>query len=181
MHANRKQCKLMSRVSWLFCTRTKRLCDRRDVDMQVVRGTPAAPLAQLLRAAGPALRNAAGLGAWELAARPPAGSLPVTGRLVLVDSLGSAPPSGYREPTALLLDCVGGEEDVPQVLLLAVLLESQANLQEMPLKATTKLLSGYCSECMLYLITYNLRNKLLSARELRRVAWQLLQRRRRTC
>lgn len=89
---------------------------QRDVDVQVVRGTPAAPLAQLLRAAGPALRSAAGLGAWELAARPPAGSPPATGRLVMADSLASAPAGGYRGPTALLLDRVGGEEDVPLVL-----------------------------------------------------------------
>ena len=106
----------------LFCT----LIKRRGVDVQVVRGTPAVPLAQLLRAAGPALRSAAGLGAWELAARPPAGSQPPVGRLVLVDSLGSAPPSGYREATVLLLDRVAGEEDVPQVLLLGSLLVLQA-------------------------------------------------------
>ena len=90
--------------------------DVQPVGVQVVRGTPAAPLAQLLRSAGPALRGAAGLGAWELAARPPAGSPPTIGRLVLVDSLASAPVGGYGEPTALLLDRVGGEEDVPQVL-----------------------------------------------------------------
>lgn len=80
-----------------------------------MRGTPAAPLAQLLRAVGPALRAAAGLGAWELVARPPPGSPPPMGRLLAAASLGAAPAGGFAEPTVLLLARVGGEEDVPQV------------------------------------------------------------------
>jgi len=79
----------------------------------VVRGTPAAPLAQLLRVAGPALRAAAGLGAWELLARPPGGA-PAVGRVLVSPNLAAAPAGGFREPTILLLERVGGDEDVPQ-------------------------------------------------------------------
>jgi len=86
---------------------------RRARGAQVVRGTPAAPLAQLLRGAGPALRAAAGLGAWELLARPPGGA-PAVGRVLVSPGLAAAPAGGFREPTILVLERVGGDEDVPQ-------------------------------------------------------------------
>ena len=143
-----------------------------DVDVQVVRGTPAAPPAQLLRATGPALRGAAGLGAWELAARPPAGSPPPVGRLLLVDSLGSAPSSGYREPTVLLLDRVGGEEDVPQVLHLPNAQQLRPLPNDKCSSVCSTIISAHISATAYIFARATQQNKLLSAQVLCRGAWR---------
>lgn len=79
--------------------------------MQVLRGTAAAPLAQLVDAWEISLRLAAGMGGWRLVSPGPSGG--VTGIVNVVDSLTSF--AGSSSPTILVLKAVGGEEDMPQV------------------------------------------------------------------
>ena len=78
----------------------------------MIRGTAAAPLSQLLSAIEPALRLAAGLGAWQVVS-PAAGA--VTGRLEIAAALAHVQHARYAQPTVLLVDAVGGEEDMPEV------------------------------------------------------------------
>ena len=78
----------------------------------MIRGTAAAPLSQLLTALEPQLRLAAGLSAWQVIS-PARGS--AAGRLEIVGQLRDVQHSRYRQPTVLLVDCVGGDEEVPEV------------------------------------------------------------------
>ncbi len=80
--------------------------------MQVIRGTAAAPLSQLLTALEPQLRSAAGLSAWQVIS-PAHGS--AAGRLEIVEQLRDVQHSRYMQPTVLLVDRVGGDEEVPEV------------------------------------------------------------------
>ncbi|KAK9860996.1 hypothetical protein WJX84_011575 [Apatococcus fuscideae] len=79
---------------------------------EVVRGTMAAPLAQLLAILDTALRAALGLGAWRILSRVPAYD-PVVGHVVQAASLAAVQYQTYDEPTLLIADCVSGEEEVP--------------------------------------------------------------------
>lgn len=80
--------------------------------LQVIRGTAAAPLSQLLTALEPQLRSAAGLSAWQVIS-PAHGS--AAGRLEIAEQLRDVQHSRYMQPTVLLVDSVGGDEDVPEV------------------------------------------------------------------
>ena len=80
--------------------------------LQVIRGTAAAPLSQLLTAVEPQLRSAAGLSAWQVVS-PAHGR--AAGRLEIAEQLRDVQHSRYMQPTVLLVDRVGGEEDVPEV------------------------------------------------------------------
>lgn len=76
---------------------------------EVVRGGPAAPLAQLLAVLQPAVAAAAGLPPWAIVAPGPDNKT-VTGRLVVSTTVEG---KGFKEPTVLLVEKVGGDEDVP--------------------------------------------------------------------
>ena len=78
----------------------------------MIRGTAAAPLAQLLAAVEPALRAAAGLGAWQVVS-PARGE--AAGKLEAVRALAHVQHMRYAEPTVLLVDAISGEEDIPEV------------------------------------------------------------------
>ena len=80
--------------------------------LQVLRGTAAAPLSQLLAVLEPRLRQEAGLGSWQLIS--PAPTATVTGRVVLEAALSRVQGVKYSEPTILITD-MGGEEDIPEV------------------------------------------------------------------
>ena len=82
--------------------------------LQVIRGTAAAPLSQLLTALEPQLRSAAGLSAWQVIS-PARGS--AAGRLETAERLRDVQHSQYAQPTVLLVDSVGGDEEVPEVCL----------------------------------------------------------------
>ncbi|KAK9830544.1 hypothetical protein WJX72_012386 [[Myrmecia] bisecta] len=84
---------------------------------EVVRGTPAAPLSQLLAILEPVLRASAGLGSWQLISLVQ-GS--VTGRLVVAASLAEVQQESYAEATVLLVGHVGGEEEVPEGVVAVV-------------------------------------------------------------
>jgi len=74
---------------------------------EVVRATPAAPLAQLLRLLEPRLRELANLGAWQVIS-----SAEVTGKLVVVPTLGEVASTRFDTPTVLLTSHVSGDEDI---------------------------------------------------------------------
>ncbi|CAL8469831.1 g9373 [Coccomyxa elongata] len=78
---------------------------------EVIRGTAAAPCSQLLSALEPALRAAAGLGAWQLVSAGAGGA--AAGKLVLAEKLAHVQHARYPEATVLLVDSVGGDEDIP--------------------------------------------------------------------
>lgn len=79
---------------------------------QVIRGTAATPCSQLLSLLDPALRRAAGLGAWQIIS-PASGT--ATGKLEVAERMAHVQHASYREPTVLLVDSIGGEEDIPEV------------------------------------------------------------------
>lgn len=85
---------------------------KRALGLQVIRGTAAAPLSQLLTALEPQLRSAAGLSAWQVIS-PAHGS--AAGRLELAEQLRDVQHSRYAQPTVLLVDRMGGDEEVPEV------------------------------------------------------------------
>jgi alpha-glucan,water dikinase len=76
---------------------------------EVIRGGPAFALALLLRRLDPLLRQAAGLGGWQVIS-PAAAS----GRLRVVARLIDAQGERFAEPTVLVADHVGGDEEVPE-------------------------------------------------------------------
>ncbi|BDA43844.1 Alpha-glucan water dikinase, chloroplastic at C-terminar half [Coccomyxa sp. Obi] len=78
---------------------------------EVIRGTAAAPCSQLLSAIEPALRAAAGLGAWQLVSAGAGGA--AAGKLVVAEKLAHVQHAHYLEATVLLVDGVGGDEDIP--------------------------------------------------------------------
>ena len=79
----------------------------------MIRGTAAAPCAQLLAALEPALRAAAGLGAWQLVSAGAGGA--AAGKLVTAEKLAHVQHARYPEATVLLVDSISGEEDIPEV------------------------------------------------------------------
>ena len=80
--------------------------------MQVIRGTAAAPLSQLLTSLEPQLRSAAGLSAWQIVS-PAQGR--AGGRLEAAAQLRDVQHSRYQQPTILLVDRVQGDEEIPEV------------------------------------------------------------------
>ena len=80
--------------------------------MQVIRGTAAAPLSQLLTSLEPQLRSAAGLSAWQVVS-PAQGH--AGGRLEAAAQLRDVQHSRYQQPTILLVDRVRGDEEIPEV------------------------------------------------------------------
>ena len=75
---------------------------------EVVRGTAAAPLSQMLRALDPVLRNLAQMGAWQIIS-----PVEAEGVVVVVDDLKDIQNKVYSQPTVLVAKRVGGEEDIP--------------------------------------------------------------------
>ncbi|KAL3148765.1 COP9 signalosome complex subunit 8 [Trebouxia sp. C0009 RCD-2024] len=78
---------------------------------EVVRGSSAAPLAQVVSVLAPTLRQMAGLSSWDVIS--PASGLAV-GRLVVVQALSQVQDMHFQEPTVLLVQHIGGEEDIPE-------------------------------------------------------------------
>ncbi|HZY86788.1 MAG TPA: PEP/pyruvate-binding domain-containing protein, partial [Gemmataceae bacterium] len=76
---------------------------------EVIRGGPAFALSLLLRRLDPLLRKAAGLGGWQVVSPAAAsGRLRVVGRLIDVQG------ERFAEPTVIVADQVGGDEEVPE-------------------------------------------------------------------
>lgn len=75
---------------------------------EVVRGGAAAPLSQLLRVLDPLLRTMSDMGAWQVIS-----PVEVTGRFVVVKTLADVQFHTYEEPTVLVAERVGGEEEIP--------------------------------------------------------------------
>ena len=78
----------------------------------MIRGTAAAPLSQLLTSLEPKLRSAAGLSAWQVIS-PAQGN--AVGCLTMAQQLRDVQHSRYPQPTILLVDRVGGDEEIPEV------------------------------------------------------------------
>ena len=76
---------------------------------EVVRGTPAFILSQLIRHFDPILREAANLGNWQIISRGEG-----TGKLETVSSLKSIQGKTYNNSTVLIADKVMGDEDIPE-------------------------------------------------------------------
>ncbi|MBI5445408.1 MAG: hypothetical protein HY900_29865 [Deltaproteobacteria bacterium] len=76
---------------------------------EVVRGLSAFALSALLRKLHPALREAAGLGAWQIVSRARA-----AGRVRVVPSLLAVQGERFPEPAVLLAEAVGGQEEIPE-------------------------------------------------------------------
>jgi alpha-glucan,water dikinase len=76
---------------------------------EIVRGTAAAPLSQMLRALDPVLREMAHMGAWNIIS-----PVCATGVVEVVDDLKGIQTKVFGVPTVLIVSRVGGEEDIPQ-------------------------------------------------------------------
>jgi alpha-glucan,water dikinase len=76
---------------------------------EVIRGGPAFALSLLLRRLDPLLRKQAGLGGWQVIS-PAAAS----GRLRVVGKLIDVQGERFAEPTVVVADHVGGDEEVPE-------------------------------------------------------------------
>ena len=76
---------------------------------EIVRGTAAAPLSQMLRALDPVLREMAHMGAWNIIS-----PVEASGVVEVVDDLKEIQTKTYAVPTILVSRRVGGEEDIPQ-------------------------------------------------------------------
>jgi alpha-glucan,water dikinase len=76
---------------------------------EVIRGGPAFTLAQLLRPVDPLLRQAAGLGGWQVISPGRA-----AGRLRSVKRLLDVQGERRSEPTVLVADAVSGSEEIPE-------------------------------------------------------------------
>jgi len=75
---------------------------------EVVRGGPAFALSLLLRRLDPLLRQEAGLGGWQVIS--PAAAF---GRVRLTDKLIAIQGERFTEPTVIIADTVGGNEEIP--------------------------------------------------------------------
>ncbi|CEG00106.1 Pyruvate phosphate dikinase,PEP/pyruvate-binding [Ostreococcus tauri] len=75
---------------------------------EVIRGTAAAPLSQMLRVIDPIIRNVAEMGSWQIVS-----NAECAGVIVPVRSLAEVQHVKYSQPTVLISDRVGGEEDIP--------------------------------------------------------------------
>ena len=75
---------------------------------EIIRGTAAAPLSQMLRALDPVIRNVANMGSWQIVSNAEA-----EGIIVRVASLAEVVNVKYTQPTVIVADRVGGEEDIP--------------------------------------------------------------------
>lgn len=76
---------------------------------EVVRGTPAFVLSQLMRQIDPLLRKTANLGNWQIISRGDG-----RGKLEFVSELKSVQSQIYNCPTVIIADKVMGDEDVPE-------------------------------------------------------------------
>lgn len=65
----------------------------------------------LLRKLGPKLREAAGLGLWQIVSVPSSES--VTGKLVALPDLSSIQGRSMSEPTVIVAESLSGNEDIP--------------------------------------------------------------------
>jgi alpha-glucan,water dikinase len=74
---------------------------------EVVRGTSAAPVAQLLRVLEPRLRELANLGAWQVIS-----PVQAAGTVVCVPTLGEVAAKTFEQPTVLIASHVSGDEDI---------------------------------------------------------------------
>ena len=75
---------------------------------EIVRGTAAAPLSQMLRAMDPILREMAHMGAWQIIS-----PVEASGVIEVVADLKDIQTKTYSVPTVLVSKRVGGEEDIP--------------------------------------------------------------------
>lgn len=76
---------------------------------EIVRGTPAFVLSQLIRQIDPILRKAANLGNWQIISQGGG-----NGRLEYVNSLGSIQSKRYNSPTVIIADKIMGDEEIPE-------------------------------------------------------------------
>src|SRR5262249_16939422 len=89
---------------------------------EVIRGGPVFALSRLLHPLSRVLRDAAGVGGWQVVS--PA---QVFGRVQVVDSLHAIQSKRYAEPTILITDAVSGDEEIPEGVQ-AVLTTSHVDL-----------------------------------------------------
>ena len=75
---------------------------------EIVRGTPAAPLSQMLRVLDPMIRSVAKMGRWQVIS-----PVQVKGQIVYVDQLSKVQNTKYSTPTIVIAKRVSGEEDIP--------------------------------------------------------------------
>lgn len=75
---------------------------------EVVRGTPAAPLSQMLRALDPRLREMSNMGSWSIVS-----PVEAAGVIEVINDLKDVQNKTYSVPTVLVSRRVGGEEDIP--------------------------------------------------------------------
>jgi len=75
---------------------------------EIVRGTPAAPLSQMLRVLDPMIRAVAHMGRWQVIS-----PVQVKGQIAYVDALSAVQNTKYSTPTIIIAKRVSGEEDIP--------------------------------------------------------------------
>eukprot|EP00798_Chlamydomonas_sp_ICE-L_P031141 gene31141-6281_t len=89
---------------------------------EAIRGTSAAPLAQLLSAVEPSLRRMTGAGDWQVISRGT--EAPTEGVVRVESSLASVQYERCAKPTVLVIDHITGHEEVPENVV-AVLTSSE--------------------------------------------------------
>ena len=72
-----------------------------------------APISQVLSILEPILRTRAQLSSWQLIS--PLQTESLVGRVIRTASIASLGASKFEQPTVLVIDDLGGEEDLPEV------------------------------------------------------------------
>ena len=72
-----------------------------------------APISQILSILEPILRTRAQLSSWQLIS--PLQTESLVGRVICTASIASLGASKFEQPTVLVIDDLGGEEDIPGV------------------------------------------------------------------
>ena len=127
---------------------------------EVIRGGPAFALSLLLRRLDPLLREAAGLGGWQVVSPAAAsGRLRVAARLIDVQG------QRFAEPTVIVADAVGGDEEVPEGVTGVVTCDSPDLVSHLAVRARNAgVLLATCFEPETYERLKGLQGKAVSLR-----------------
>jgi alpha-glucan,water dikinase len=125
---------------------------------EVIRGGPAFGLALLLRHLDPILRKQAGLGGWQVISPAQA-----AGRLRVVERLIDVQTERFAEPTVLIADHVGGEEEVPEGVTAVLTCDTPDLVSHLAVRArNSQVLFATCFEPKEYQRLKDLANRTVS-------------------
>ncbi len=127
---------------------------------EVIRGGPAFVLSLLLRPLDRLLRQAAGLGGWQVISPAPA-----SGRVRLVDKLIKVQGERFPEATVLVADAVSGNEEIPEGVTAVLTSDSPDLVSHVAVRArNAHVLFATCCEPSLYERLKGLKDRSISLR-----------------